>query len=105
MLQRYAMLGMSNPNPSGSVCAMWWENPSSMLYLTPDRPWASTKPRVRHGTTNRYGLQRSSINYAVIQPLVAPALFRSYAAKEVRYVVGLNDRTRFTAIKRAWLMA
>ncbi|EST04699.2 hypothetical protein PSEUBRA_005977 [Kalmanozyma brasiliensis GHG001] len=91
MLQRYAMLGLPNPNDGRLSIRYVVGDPSSQLYLTQDRPVGVDTVSCPTWNDFRYGLRRSTAAYGIVSPLVAPALFRSYAAKDVRYVVGLGD--------------
>ncbi|TKY87835.1 hypothetical protein EX895_003416 [Sporisorium graminicola] len=93
MLQRYAVLGAPNPAPSRLSVRYVVGDPSSELYFTKDRPVGVDRKSCPAWNDYRYGLQKATTNYASLSPKRAPGLFKSYAAKEVRYVVGLADES------------
>lgn len=93
MLQRYAVLGAPNPDPSRLSVRYVVGDPSSELYFTQDRPVGVDQASCPTWNDYRYGLNKYTANYGALSPARAPALFKAYAAKEVRYVVGLNDTT------------
>lgn len=90
MLQRYAVMGMPNPDPARLSVRYVIGDPSSELYFTQDRP-VGVDSSCPLWNQYRYGVNNYSAPYGTLNSLVAPALFRTYAAKEVRYVVGLDD--------------
>ncbi|SPO27155.1 uncharacterized protein UTRI_10617_B [Ustilago trichophora] len=91
MLQRYAVMGAPNPDPSRLSVRYVVGDPSSELYFTQDRPVGVDQSSCPLWDDYRYGTKKYSANYGVLNAARAPALFKAYAAKEVRYVVGLND--------------
>ncbi|GAK65398.1 uncharacterized protein PAN0_008c3615 [Moesziomyces antarcticus] len=91
MLQRYAVLGMPNPAPARLSVRYVIGDPSSQLYFTPDRPVAVDTTSCPAWNDYRYGTRRYSSDYAALSNRNAADLFRTYAAREVRYIVGLND--------------
>lgn len=90
MLQRYAVLGKANPAPSRISLRYVVGDPSSELYFTQDRP-VGVDASCPAYNDYRYGLNKYTAAYGTLSAARAPALFRSYAAKNVRYVVGLDD--------------
>ncbi|KAJ9480187.1 hypothetical protein PHBOTO_003412 [Pseudozyma hubeiensis] len=91
MLQRYAVLGKANPAPKRLSVRYVVGDPSSELYFTEDRPVGVNQTSCPTWNNYRYGLNQYTAPYATLSASRAPALFKSYAAKEVRYVVGLAD--------------
>lgn len=91
MLQRYAVLGAANPDPARLSVRYVVGDPSSQLYFTQDRPVGVDTQSCPLWDTYRYGTQRYTANYGTLNAARAPALFKAYASKEVRYVVGLAD--------------
>ncbi|SOV06037.1 uncharacterized protein UDID_03442 [Ustilago sp. UG-2017a] len=91
MLQRYAVLGKSNPDPTRLSVRYVVGDPSSELYFTPDRPVGVDTASCPTWNDYRYGINKYTAPYAELSASRAPALFRSYVSKEVRYVVGFAD--------------
>lgn len=91
LVQRYAVMGLPNPDPTRLSIRYVVGDPSSELYFTGDRPVGVDKASCPTWNDYRYGVQKYSTNYGTLNSVVAPALFKAYAAKEVRYIVGLND--------------
>lgn len=91
LLQRYAVMGQFNPDPSRLSVRYVVGDPSSELYFTSDRPVGVDQASCPAWNDYRYGLRSYTAPYGILSPSRAPGLFKSYAAKEVRYVVGLED--------------
>ena len=91
MLQRYAVMGAPNPDLARLSVRYVIGDPSSELYFTQDRPVGVDQESCPTWNDYRYGVNKYTSPYGILNSPRAPALFRSYAAKEVRYVVGLND--------------
>lgn len=91
LLQRYAVMGAPNPDPSRLSVRYIIGDPSSELYFTQDRPVGVDQSSCPLWDDYRYGTKKYSANYGLLNPARAPELFKAYAAKEVRYVVGLDD--------------
>ncbi|SNX85587.1 uncharacterized protein MEPE_04296 [Melanopsichium pennsylvanicum] len=91
MLQRYAVLGGSNSVSSQISLRFVIGDPSSALYFTRDRPVGVDQSSCPLWNDYRYGINNYTSNYGLLNSLGAPTLFKAYANKQVRYVVGLND--------------
>lgn len=88
VLQRYAVLGK---DPSDSIDVRYVVgDPSSMLYFTQDRPVPLNPSTCPIFDTFRYGFSNYNEPYA-LQPSAPADLFKRYIARDVRYVVGLDD--------------
>ncbi|SJX62444.1 uncharacterized protein SRS1_13293 [Sporisorium reilianum f. sp. reilianum] len=93
MLQRYAVLGAPNPAPARLSVRYVVGDPSSELYFTQDRPVGVDIASCPAWNDYRYGLKKVTTSYALLSTTRAPGLFKAYAEKEVRYVVGLADES------------
>lgn len=93
MLQRYAVLGKANPEPARLSVRYVVGDPSSQLYFTQDRPVGMDIASCPTWNDYRYGINKYTAPYAGLSASRAASLFRSYVAKDVRYVVGLADTT------------
>lgn len=87
--QRYAALRQSSDDGSISLRYVVG-NPSSMLYFTTDRPSPVDESQCDYYNLFYYGLDQYEIPYSanVDNP---GALFTQYAARDVRYLVSLDD--------------
>ncbi|EPQ28902.1 uncharacterized protein PFL1_03703 [Pseudozyma flocculosa PF-1] len=90
-LQRYAVMGKDKPAPDRLSVRYVVGDPSSMLYFTPDRPVGVDVASCPTWNDYRYGVNGYSANYASLNTGNAASLFRRYAERDVRYVVGLAD--------------
>lgn len=91
MLQRYAVMGAANPDPLRLSVRYVVGDPSSELYFTQDRPVGVDQASCPTWNNYRYGVNRYTANYGALNSARAAGLFKTYATKEVRYVVGLSD--------------
>lgn len=91
LVQRYAVMGNDNPDPSRLSVRYIVGDPSSMLYFTRDRPVAVDTTTCPTFNDFRYGLDNYLTPYPMPFPGNPGALFARYAKREVRYVVGLDD--------------
>ncbi|KAN0063176.1 hypothetical protein ACQY0O_004340 [Thecaphora frezii] len=90
-LQRYAVLGKDNPARGRISVRYVVGDPSSMLYFTPDRPVGVNTAKCPAWNDYRYSVNRYTPNYGSFSSSNAASLFQRYAARDVRYVVGLDD--------------
>ena len=91
MLQRYAVVGKDNP-AGGRVSVRYVVgDASSMLYFTEDRPVGINQGSCPAWNDYRYGVNKYTANYNSVSRGSAPGLFKRYATRDVRYVVGLDD--------------
>ncbi|CAO1612605.1 unnamed protein product [Jaminaea pallidilutea] len=89
LTQRYAALGKDLVNNVSIRYVVG--NPSSMLYFTSDRPSSTFKPSSCPAYNNFfYGLEDYYIPYDR-RTTSNSDLFKSYAKRDVRYLVSLND--------------
>ncbi|PWN46786.1 hypothetical protein IE53DRAFT_336451 [Violaceomyces palustris] len=91
LLQRYAVLGQENPAEGRISVRYVVGDPSSMLYFTQDRPVAVDQKNCPDWDKYRYGLSSYSSDYPLPFGGSLPELFKRYAQRDVRYVVGLDD--------------